>query len=64
VVVDLTARKVGDQIKWADKHAIPYVLIIGEDEVKNNIFKVKELASGQEHELHSVQAIAELINKK
>ncbi len=64
VVVDLTPRKVGDQIKWADKHSIPYVLIIGEDEVKNQEYKVKELSSGEEQRFTSAQDIAAFIKKK
>ncbi|MBI2474643.1 MAG: histidine--tRNA ligase [Candidatus Taylorbacteria bacterium] len=47
-VVDMTGRKVGDQIKAADKKGIPYIVCIGENEVKSGTLKIKELASGVE----------------
>lgn len=46
-VVDYSLKKVGDQIKNADKFGIPRVIIIGEEEVKTGKFKVKTLATGE-----------------
>ncbi|MBM2817977.1 MAG: hisS [Parcubacteria group bacterium] len=48
VAVDSSGKKVGDQIKYADKNSIPFVVCIGENEVKNHEFKVKNLKSGEE----------------
>lgn len=48
VAVDYSGKKVGDQIKYADKNNIPYVMIIGEEEVKTGKVKVKELSTGKE----------------
>ncbi len=48
VAVDFTLRKVGDQIKTADKQKIPFVMVIGEEEIKSRKYKVKNLASGVE----------------
>ena len=48
VAVDLTGKKVGDQIKSADKQKISYIICIGEDEVKKGEFKLKNLKSGEE----------------
>ncbi len=48
VALDFTLRKVGDQIKTADKQKIPFVMVIGEEEIKNKKYKVKNLASGIE----------------
>jgi histidyl-tRNA synthetase len=48
VSVDLTDRKVSAQVKTADKEKIPYVLVIGEDEVKNAKYKVKSLKQSTE----------------
>jgi histidyl-tRNA synthetase len=48
VAVDLSGKKVGDQIKSADKQKIPYIICIGEDEVKTGQFKLKNLNSGEE----------------
>jgi histidyl-tRNA synthetase len=44
----MTGRKVGDQIKAADKKGIPFIAVIGEDEIKSGTLKVKELATGVE----------------
>lgn len=38
---------IGKQIKYADKNGIPYVVIIGEEEVQNNNFSLKNMKSGE-----------------
>jgi histidyl-tRNA synthetase len=48
VAVDLSGKKLGDQIKTADKKGIQQVLIIGEDELKTGKFKLKNLKTGKE----------------
>ncbi len=48
VLVNVTAKKVGDQIKFADKRGIPSIVAIGEEEMKTNMFTLKDLKSGQE----------------
>lgn len=48
VAVDYSGKKLGDQIKNASKNGIKNVLIIGEDELKNNSYKIKNLESGKE----------------
>ena len=48
VSVNLTGKKVGDQIAWADKHRIPKVIVLGEEEAKSCRYKVKDLKSGVE----------------
>ncbi len=48
VSVNLTAKKIGDQIGWADKHHIPKIIVIGEEEAKTKNYKVKTLATGEE----------------
>ena len=62
VTVDYSGKKVGDQIKYADKNKIPFVVIIGENEVKTGKLKVKELSTGNETEV-TEDTIAEVINK-
>ncbi|MDR3558568.1 MAG: histidine--tRNA ligase [Candidatus Pacebacteria bacterium] len=51
VAVDFTYKKIGDQIKGADKRGIPNVIVIGAEEVKNGKAKVKNLETGQETDL-------------
>jgi histidyl-tRNA synthetase len=51
VAVDLSGKKLGDQISNADKRGIPKVIVIGDEEVKTGKLKVKDLKSGEESEL-------------
>ena len=50
VAVDLSGKKVGDQIKNADKRGIARIICIGDEEVKGGKLKVKTLATGKEIE--------------
>ena len=60
VSVDWTGRKIGDQIKSADKLKIPFVMVIGENEIKDRKFSIKNLASGVETE-SSIESIPEIV---
>lgn len=46
--IDLTSKKTGDKIKTAIKNGIPFVVFVGEDEIKNKKYKIKELETGEE----------------
>lgn len=48
VAVDLSHKKVGDQIKVADKQQIRFITVVGEEEVKTAQYKIKNLESGEE----------------
>jgi len=48
VAVDLSDKKVGDQIGNADKRGIPKVVCIGDEEVKTGKLRVKSLKTGDE----------------
>ncbi|MEX0748676.1 MAG: histidine--tRNA ligase [Candidatus Saccharimonadales bacterium] len=60
VAVDTTERKVGTKIKVADKQAIPYVLVLGPEEVANQRYSLKELKTGDEFNGSLEQVIARL----
>ncbi len=60
VAVDLTDRKVSAQVKTADKENIPYVLVVGEEEVKTGKYKVKSLKNSTEHTLDKNEIIAQV----
>lgn len=53
VAVNLLDKKIGDQIKTADKQAVPFVLILGESEIASGLFKLKHLGTGEEKEVGS-----------
>ena len=47
----LNRKKLKAKFKYADKLEIPYVIIIGEDEIRANQCKVKNMATGEEKEV-------------
>mgnify|MGYP001105412741 CR=1 FL=1 len=44
-------KKLNKQLKYADRKGIPYVLILGENELKKNVVKLKDLTTGEQKEL-------------
>lgn len=60
VAIDSSGRKIGDQIKMADKKTIAKVIIIGETEIKDNVYTVKDLKTGKEEKLSTSQIIKKL----
>jgi histidyl-tRNA synthetase len=58
--VDWSGRKVGDQIKHADKQYIPFTVVVGEDEIQSGIYKLKNLKTGEERGV-KLEEIAELV---
>jgi len=63
VELDTSGRKIDRQIKIAIKKSIPYILFIGEDEVKNEVYTIKDIAKSQEHKL-KIDQIVKLINER
>ena len=47
----LNNKKLKAKFKYADKLEIPYVIIIGEDEIRNNVVKLKDMKTGEEKEV-------------
>jgi histidyl-tRNA synthetase len=58
--VDISGRKLDKQFKTADKKGLTYVIIIGEDELKNQQYTLKNLKTGSE-EKHGVSRIVSII---
>ena len=50
----LNNKKLKAKFKYADKLEIPYVIVIGEDEIENNKFKLKLTDSPLFHTLYKV----------
>lgn len=48
VSVDISGKKLGDQISNANKRGIPYVICIGDEEVKNGKLRLKNLTTSEE----------------
>jgi histidyl-tRNA synthetase len=45
---DIMGRKLGRQLEYAEKKGIPYVLIVGPEEVRTGKFKLRKMAEKQE----------------
>lgn len=58
VAVDYSFRKLGDQIKSADKSKIKFVAIIGLEEARSKIVNIKNIQTGETH----VCKLAEIAN--
>jgi histidyl-tRNA synthetase len=63
VSVDFTERKVSQQVKTADKESIPYILVVGEEEIKSGKYKLKNLKESIESELDE-KGIVDFIRSK
>ena len=48
VAVDFGEKKLGDQIKAAAKHKIPYVIVVGPDEIAKGTYVARNLETGGE----------------
>ena len=48
--VFLNDKKLKAKMKYADKLEIPYVIVVGEDEVNSGIIKIKNMKIGNEKE--------------
>jgi len=62
VVVDLSFKKLGDQVKIANKQNVPFVICIGENEVKSGLYGVKNMDTGEEVKV-GVEEIVGVVKK-
>ena len=47
----LNNKKIKAKFKYADKLEIPYVIVIGEDEIEKQVVKLKNMQTGEEKEI-------------
>ncbi len=52
--------KLGKQFKYADKKRIPLVLVLGEEEIKNNEVTIKDMFSGKQKSIPRTQIVSYL----
>lgn len=63
VEVYMNDGKVSKKLTYANKLGIPYAAIIGEDEMNSGVFKIKDMTSGEQFEVSSIEDVAEIIKK-
>jgi histidyl-tRNA synthetase len=56
----LEADRLGKQLRYADRKGIPYVLILGPDELAAGQVVLKELASGEQDAYSEEEVVARL----
>lgn len=61
VIVDITDKKLGDQIKTADRQKVPFVLVVGEDEIKTDTYPVKNMETGSEVKV-KIEEVVNIVN--
>jgi len=60
VEVDVMGRKLDRQLKYADAKGIPYVVILGPQEVERGVYKVRDM-SAREERFVNLQGLKELL---
>lgn len=62
--MDHTGRSLKAQLRYADKHRVPYVLVLGEQERESGTVKVKNMTDGEEMIVAASQAGARIRREK
>ncbi len=58
--IDLIGRNLRKQLEYANKIKIPFVLVVGPEEVKTNKFKLRDMRSGKEEALFIEQILKKI----
>ena len=64
--VDFENKKLAKKFKYADKLKVKYVIVIGEDEIKDNVISLKNMETGEQRRLHledSIEIIKNSLHK-
>ena len=60
VGLDISGKKLPDQLKSIDKRKIPFVMVVGKDELESGKFKVRNVETREEKE-GNIQEIADIV---
>lgn len=64
VAIDNTGRKLDRQIKTAVKQKINYLLFVGQKEIADEIYRLKDVASETEHELSLERVVSTITDRR
>ena len=64
ILIEMNKKKIAKCFEYADRENIPYVMIIGLNEVENNCFKIKDMKKKEEYSFSREELIKYLNNKK
>ena len=54
------AAKMKKQMNYANRRAIPFVVLVGEEELKSKVFTLKNMISGEQKKLDYTELLAVL----
>jgi histidyl-tRNA synthetase len=57
----MNKKKVGKCFEYAERENIKYVMVIGENEINNKVFKIKDMIKKEEYSLEYEELIKFLI---
>ncbi len=65
VDIEMMNKKLKKSLDYANKENIPYVIILGEDEITKQEFKLKDMKNNTEHviSMHDLSKVKEIIQK-
>ena len=65
VDLEMNNKKLKKSLDFCNKENIPYVIILGEDEINNQEFKLKDMINKEEYsiEMNNLKKVQEIINK-
>ena len=63
ILIEMNKKKIAKCFEYADRENIPYVMIIGLNEVENNCFKIKDMKKKEEYSFSREELIKYLNNK-
>lgn len=65
-LIEMNDKKVKKSMEWANKNNVAFVMVLGEDEIKNKIIKIKDMSSSFEIEFKydDIEGIKNLIKNK
>lgn len=64
VAVDTSERKLDKQLKSADKNSVRYVMFVGEQEINDEMFKLRDMDSGDEKEVSLERAMSIVLDHR
>jgi histidyl-tRNA synthetase len=64
VELDITGRKLDKQLKAAVKKDIPFIIFVGEDELKSKIYPFKDTASSEEQKLSFERIVSSVKDRR
>jgi len=64
VELDITGRKLDKQLKTAIKKDIPFIVFIGEEELKNEVYPFKDTASSEEQKLSFERIVSSVKDRR